>query len=147
MLAVNSRPRFRRHAGGQPEPEPEKMHNSGVNVERAMGRMTVQINGHRGDGDMGHRQCHHYVAPPRQYNEPVRPAWQIYKPVHIHAGNLIKSERYSSNCTGRARSRKVIFVTISRRYAEWLVGSKFDRNGLIYAPYRRSLARPGCGNT
>ena len=69
MLAVNGGPRFGGHAGGCPQPEAKEMADDGVQIQRAMRGVTVQINRDRGDGDMGQSQRGGYVTPPRQVEQ------------------------------------------------------------------------------
>ncbi len=52
VLAVNGGPLFGHLRRGEPQPESEEVRCNRMQVQRTVCRMTVQINGHAGDGDM-----------------------------------------------------------------------------------------------
>src|SRR3982750_3781462 len=64
MLAMDGRPLLRFHARRQPKPEPEEVTDNGMQVERAVRRMAVQINRYACDGNVRKHQCDYDVAPP-----------------------------------------------------------------------------------
>jgi len=72
VLAVNRHPFFRHHAGGQPQPEAEEMADDRVQVERVMRLVPMQIDGHRGDGDVGQYQRRQQCAPDAQIEQATR---------------------------------------------------------------------------
>ena len=53
VLAVNGRPSLGLHTGAEPQPETEHMRHHGVQVERAVRLVSVQVNGDCGDGGVG----------------------------------------------------------------------------------------------
>jgi len=71
VLAVDRRPLPGHHAGGQPQPEAEKVAGNRVQIERPMGLVTVQEDRHRGDRDVGENEGHDDVAPPWEIEQPV----------------------------------------------------------------------------
>ena len=62
VLAMNGGPRLGLHAGGQPQPEAEKVTDDGVQLQGPVRLVAVQINRHRRDGDVGQDQGRHDVA-------------------------------------------------------------------------------------
>ena len=56
MLAVHGDPLARHHAGGQPQPEAEEVADHGMQVERAVRLVAVQVDSDAGDGHMGQHQ-------------------------------------------------------------------------------------------
>ena len=72
MLAVDRGPLLRHHPGREPEPEPEEVGDRGVQVERAMRGMPVQVDRDRGDRDVRQRKRDDDVAPPGQRHQAVR---------------------------------------------------------------------------
>jgi hypothetical protein len=58
-------------AGGQPEPETEKVAGDGMQVEGAMGLGAVQEDGDAGDGDMGQGQGDEHVTPPGKLDQAI----------------------------------------------------------------------------
>src|SRR5471032_2642661 len=56
VLAMDRRPFLGDLAGGQPQPETEEMTGDGMQFQRAVRLVTVQIDGDAGDGDVGDRQ-------------------------------------------------------------------------------------------
>jgi len=56
VLAMNRDPLARDHAGGEPEPEAEYVGHRGVQLERAVGLASVQVDRHRDNRQMGGEQ-------------------------------------------------------------------------------------------
>ena len=67
VLAMNRRPFLGFHAGSDPQPETEKMADDGMQIQRAMRRMPVQIDRDRRDGDVGQGEGDGDIAPPGKY--------------------------------------------------------------------------------
>ena len=55
MLAVDRGPLFGHHTGREPQPEAEKVTDDGMEIERAVRGMPMQIDRHPRDGDVGQR--------------------------------------------------------------------------------------------
>ena len=66
MFAMHRGPLFGFHAGGDPQPEAEKMTDDRVQIESAVCGMTMQIDGDGGDGDVGEAQRNRHKAPKRE---------------------------------------------------------------------------------
>jgi hypothetical protein len=66
VLAVYGGPLFSDLAGGQPQPEPEKMRWERMQVERAMRLVTVQVNRHADHRDVRQKQSEQNNWPPIQ---------------------------------------------------------------------------------
>ena len=71
VLAVDGDPFLGQHAGGQPQPEPEKVRDDGMQVEAAVRLAAMQIDGHRGDRDVRQCQRDYDIPPPRQRHQAV----------------------------------------------------------------------------
>jgi hypothetical protein len=79
VLAVDGGPFLGDHAGRHPQPEAEEMRGNRMQVQRAMGRVAVQVDGDAGDGDVGHHQGGDDGLPPsglrkamgQKLNQPV----------------------------------------------------------------------------
>ena len=71
VFAVNGRPLLGHLAGGQPQPETEKVRGNGVQVQSAVRLVTVQVNRDAGDGDVGQGQGDQHHLPPRQIEQAV----------------------------------------------------------------------------
>ena len=56
VLAVNSGPLFGHLAGGHPQPEAEEVGHDGMQVQGSVRLMTVQKDGHAGNGDVREAQ-------------------------------------------------------------------------------------------
>jgi hypothetical protein len=72
VFAVNGGPLFGDLAGGQPEPEAEKMRRNRMQIQGAMRLMSVQEHGHADHGDVGHCQREQHDLPPSQIQKPIR---------------------------------------------------------------------------
>ncbi len=66
---MDRRPLLRHHAGGQPQPEAEKVAGQRMQLERTVRLMAVQEDRDRDDGDVGERKRHHHVAPPGEIEQ------------------------------------------------------------------------------
>src|SRR3979411_273725 len=66
VLAVDRRPFLGNHAGGEPEPETEKMRNQGMQLEGAMRLATMKIDRDGGDRNVRKHERGGDVAPPRK---------------------------------------------------------------------------------
>ena len=66
VLAVNRNEFLGHEAGGQPQPEPEKMRRQWMQVERAVGLVAVQVNRHADHGDVREEQSEKNNLPPSQ---------------------------------------------------------------------------------
>ncbi|EWS63747.1 hypothetical protein Y695_03018 [Hydrogenophaga sp. T4] len=64
VLAVDRRPLLGHHAGGHPEPEAEEVRGNGVQVQRTVRRVAVQVDRDAGDGDVGEHQSDQQHLPP-----------------------------------------------------------------------------------
>src|SRR5690606_35687409 len=73
VLAMDRGPFPGIHAGGQPQPETEEVLQDRMQLERAGGRISVQINGYADDGDMGQNQDDGSQLPGGRINKTVVP--------------------------------------------------------------------------
>ena len=72
MLTMDGDPLLRHHPGRQPEPESEEMRDGRMQLQRAMRLTTVQIDGHRRNGDVREYERYNDIAPPGEGHKPVR---------------------------------------------------------------------------
>src|SRR6185437_1531080 len=56
MFAVYRSPLLGNHSGGHPQPKGKKMTGQGMQVQRTMSLMAMEIDGDAGDSDMGKHQ-------------------------------------------------------------------------------------------
>jgi hypothetical protein len=81
VLAVNGRPSLGGHAGGQPQPKAKEMGGQPVQIQGAVGLVTVQINGDRSDGDVRHPQGDEDQLPSAEVPDPIgQPIQQRIQP-------------------------------------------------------------------
>ncbi len=71
VLAMDRHPFLGNHAGREPEPEPEKMADGGMQLESPMRLLAVEIDGDAGDGDVRQDEGHDDDAPPRKGSQTV----------------------------------------------------------------------------
>jgi hypothetical protein len=64
---------------GQPQPEAEEVFQAGIELERAMGRITVQIDSDPNNGHVGHQQRDCHQLPGGQIKKTVVPH-RLYGP-------------------------------------------------------------------
>ena len=114
VLAVDRRPGLGGHAGGHPQPEAEEMRRDGVQIERPVGGMAVQVDGDTGDGDVRQRQREQQHLPPRPAQQAVGQK--------IKQGAIQREITESLHCSARLQERKWVFnaparVPVHRRAA------------------------------
>ncbi|MNE94949.1 hypothetical protein D3C80_1929740 [compost metagenome] len=73
VLAVDGSPLAGIHRRGQPQPETEEMLQRGMQLERAMRRIAMQVDGDADDRDMSQDQRDRHQLPWRQVEETVVP--------------------------------------------------------------------------
>ncbi|MNP35603.1 hypothetical protein D3C76_1289430 [compost metagenome] len=73
VLAVDGGPLAGVHGGGQPQPEAEEVLQRGMQLERAVRRVAVQVDRDADDGDVGQDQGDRHQLPRRQVEEAVVP--------------------------------------------------------------------------
>ena len=81
VLAMHRDPFPRAHAGGQPEPQPEKMAHRRMQVDRPVRLVAVQVQRDRGDRDLGQGHRRQRVTPPRQVERAGEQRRQHYIPM------------------------------------------------------------------
>lgn len=64
VLAVNGNPLFSHHAGGEPQPKAEKMHDRRVKVDTSVRLTAVQEQSHRHNRDVRETQRDQRHLPP-----------------------------------------------------------------------------------
>ncbi|MNQ62891.1 hypothetical protein D3C85_772530 [compost metagenome] len=73
VLAVDGGPLAGVHGGGHPQPEAEEMLERRMQLQRAVSRIAVKIDGDADDGDMGQHQGDRHQLPRRQVEKSVVP--------------------------------------------------------------------------
>src|SRR5690606_10162750 len=71
VLAVDGRPGLGGHAGGQPQPEAGEVGDGGVQVQRTVCRVPVQVDGDAGNGDVRQHQPDKNGLPPAGAGQPL----------------------------------------------------------------------------
>src|SRR5690606_34263046 len=80
VLAVNRHPLFGDHAGGQPQPETEKVRHGRMQIQAAMRLAAMQVQRHTQDSDVGHQQGEEDDLPPARLSQSA--SKKIEKPIH-----------------------------------------------------------------
>ena len=77
VLAVNRGPPLRAHPGGEPEPETEDVGEPGVQIDGAMRRVTVQVDGDGDDGRVTEEEGGDRLLPDVETENSVKPKNRI----------------------------------------------------------------------